>query len=1601
MGLLPLLAASLAFAEPTGCPAFEIEQPRARTGAVVDASEFGFSETNDLNGAAIGRALAAARERNACGIRLAPGRYRCFDRTGIAVEGFEDFTFDGAGALLVFRRPPEADRDAASRPSSNFLIRNCRRMRFGNLAVDWDWDTDPLASFARLVDTHEDAADNESYADFEFVDYAQHPFHGRTVPVQTIMPMAESKDGFAADLGSCYFGQDEGHTGAKSLWLSPIRLRVWPAVRPDAADAVVKEHCLRHYKAKSNRYAVSAWSKAKGRLFRLAHRYYGKGAFVMDSCEHLTMRDIRIFSAFGMGFVTKGRQHHWQLVDCRIAPPDGVLRPITTTADANHVVNSLGWAKLIRFSVTMNQDDLSNFHDLVSAAKRVAPRTLAFTHARGNRYFRAAVGDRVELRQLNYEATGLHATIVEASEKKLVLDRDVPPAKHESYILFNEGYSTDHLVMRDCVFSNCTGRCCFMGNDITVENCVFRGALGLPLKFQAAFMLTEWAEGHGCTNVVVRGCTFEDCQRKLTPSYGKTVAETFVGRNLRVSYEAGGFDLPTAYGIVSGLLFEKNRWIAPRAPIAQVFCAENVCFRDNEVDLREPADGRFLPNRGEVVVERSRNVSVEPLRPIGADAGPFPPFGAVPEKERLPRGATLSVAKDGSFLVDGKPRYLTATLFYGGADECGIHTSGYPDGLKWLYEGIPGYEGLQRLGIDAVGFESGREWMREISPTAAAKWKMSGCLPATDYFAPAFAGQLPPYVDFTAAEWGHGGMLAKDNPQLPPEAWTVGRNHWVPYSVFHPQGRAIWLTMWRTMAERYSKLPTPPYCYELMNEPSVFDTGDCAKALFRASGRPDDKVEYLKFVEGTFASLVAEGVKTIHDVQPDAKVTLQPCGLRHVGVNVYDVCTKLDVVCSQTGGGMIPEAHMLRALADGKPIVDGETYIGSTRLSVRNALVRQFQRGFNASYTFKWSRRPRDWARGGDAEKEIPLAKRLSGYYYLNPYVVPADALVGFRMAKRDAMDVGEFFIPRDRGTPRRIAVLYSNPTERLALLYGHVCNQLFDKTVNELEYAHLNPDVIFEEQLREDPERLSRYRVLVAAGVEAVYPETPGRIRAWQASGGRLVQVGERMALDEKGKPNGETYPGATFVEADGVPAEALGRRLAELAASAGVLPTCETRGASKVEVTDAVRGGLFAWIVASQAVAPQKTLFRPARRGEMTITVRNEQDGDGRMVSRRREIVPDADGAFPLLLRPRECNLIVSGPRTEILRRYGEGDDVAWLEPLSAADAAAAADRSLEADRAAKMTKSGGYRVRANLTHQFDLRREANVRKLTDALWGLHEIEGVPFGFIRTDQNFFRDAVALEGEKKSVSLPLEGKVLHLYFAYAGDFTGTVGFADGTEVEFAAPKGVGERMRVWRWTSPRCDKDVRRVALRSDRAILYAVTAEQPAPKTAVIAPEMVKSVRSFSGKNLEPKYEHGVLSLLHGKTACSWTGANMKIAEPIALPSGCRKAWLAMEVNRLPNRFGAYVAALGLQINVALESPEGKVFARRYDTPKRDDLATDFFVTDDEPLTWETVFLELPAKPLAEGARIKEISFQYKNKSGETDPSPLALANLRVEGE
>ena len=600
----------------TGAPALVVERPRALRGPTLRAADFGLSEASTTNAAAIARALAACRRLKARRLELAPGTYRCFDEPGIVIRDFTDFTFDGKGAVLVFRRPAEYRCQPQSElilDKGNVLVQRCTRTEVGNFTMDWDWARDPLAAFVRVVARHEDAARPErSWVELAFVDYDRHPKYPEPVPVQKIMAMDECRTRFRA--GPRFsFGQTEGHFGAKNAWTAPNVLRLWPGIPMEGRNQNPATGF--RFSAKGNLARVRLF-ETNG-LYRLQHCYYGKNGLNLDANAHLTVKDVAVWSCFGMGMVVDGAQHHWLVENFRVAPPTEAAfraaypgaryfpRPISSVSDGHHVARSKGDCRYVNCRWSLNNDDTSNFHDRFTIAVRAADRVLDIVNRRGADYFRAAPGTVLELRRPNFApvgAAGFRAKLVRVAGNRLHVDRDLPAQQGPCFLVWDRTYGTDRVTMKDCVFEDGGFRNIFSPSDLTLEGCVFRRTAGVPVRFIADYRSDLWCEGMGATNLVVRNCLFEDtCV--LNPKEPCISAVCVTPTDWDVGEVDKGF-------VAGGLLVEGCRFVNPGGYVLDLPCGRNVVYRNNVVELGPRA--RDNPGQaGKLNVAGAENVRVE------------------------------------------------------------------------------------------------------------------------------------------------------------------------------------------------------------------------------------------------------------------------------------------------------------------------------------------------------------------------------------------------------------------------------------------------------------------------------------------------------------------------------------------------------------------------------------------------------------------------------------------------------------------------------------------------------------------------------------------------------------------------------------------------------------------------------------------------------------------------------------------------------------------------------------------------------------------------------------------------------------------------------
>lgn len=558
---------------PTGAREFEVELPRGK-GAVVNAADFGLNERVENAATIINSALAHCKKIGASKLVLPKGRYKCFDATSIMLEGFEDFTLDGNGSLLVYQSDsvkqmrPQWDK-ALESGVSNIKIRNCKRVRVANLDFDWDWERDPLAGFAKVVGRNADP--ENPYVDFQFFQYEKYPTYGRKTPTVVITPYRADFSAFAEDAAGVWggdpapLGAGEGTSGFPNEWISPNTIRIyfnyWTIGAPKVAAERVKQF-------------------REDLPYRIIHYYYGKNAFDMFSNRHLTLENIRIFSCRGHAFQVDGEQQFWQYVNVKIMPPDDPRRALSCSADHHHIVNSRGFMKMIGCEFSMGTDDVGNFHDRSFVMKKAGEKTLESANARGLAFFDANVGDEISLRDGDYANTGYVGKIASIDGERITFDKPLPDSPDGIFVCFNTRFDTRNIIVRDCKFVRHGARgLLILAKDVLIENTLFeREQLG-ALKLETGYTFNQWCEGTGVDNVVVRNCTFRNSNLRGIKSHG-------FARDIQISayIEKDPSTKEPKTPVITNALFENNKFYETAGVVAVASACENIIFRNNRIE---------------------------------------------------------------------------------------------------------------------------------------------------------------------------------------------------------------------------------------------------------------------------------------------------------------------------------------------------------------------------------------------------------------------------------------------------------------------------------------------------------------------------------------------------------------------------------------------------------------------------------------------------------------------------------------------------------------------------------------------------------------------------------------------------------------------------------------------------------------------------------------------------------------------------------------------------------------------------------------------------------------------------------------------------------
>jgi hypothetical protein len=492
----------------------------------------------------------------------------------------------------------------------------------------------------------------------------------------------------------------------------------------------------------------------------------------------------------------------------------------------------------------------------------------------------------------------------------------------------------------------------------------------------------------------------------------------------------------------------------------------------------------------------------------------------------------------------------------------------------WIYEELPEARSLCRLGFnsasitmpgppfwDAVGYKAKSSDQQDPSQLAAMVRRVG----------------LPFYLDAVCWPWTLGKPASDPRKtSLPPEAFTTGQNHWVPYRIVGP-GRDAWLKMWQIYAARYRDAGARVLMFELFNEPAYVDYGPEHRAEFatwlknrhgslsalneawhsqfqswdEAATVSDDKkakkiagqiLDYDDYLSTRFTDLVRAGVKQVQTILPNTLVGVQPMGgyTLHPRESAWKhrLVEEETVVITPTGGGRwspggvamraVPtvlespmagaplENDLLLALAGSKMIYDNETYLrGQTARDTRNRLWEHVVSGLDGLSIFSWSKRGWMWWKGRDA---IVTEADKYPYSSLNPLARRTDALRGILDFATEIQPLADRVLPKPWGPAPRIALLHSWPQAR----QWNVDPTGRDKTAQyhaALRYAHWHAALLPSDRALAG-EGLANLDVLIAGGIRVVEPELPAKLETFVRGGGVLVVGEEPLAEDLYGRP-------------------------------------------------------------------------------------------------------------------------------------------------------------------------------------------------------------------------------------------------------------------------------------------------------------------------------------------------------------------------------------------------------------------------------------------------------------------------------------------------
>lgn len=547
-----------------GVSAVDFTIPEPEPTEVVKGADFGFSTEADDNSGAWASAIAYLRDHPGTTLEIEEGVYKMAN--GVSISGLNNCVIDGGGSVFLFCI------------RSFFSVSECELLEIKNFTVDWDYETTgyPTTSVVRIRDRSKTDDPNTDKVEYEFF-LIEDASYAMDQPWDSMMNM---------DPESLTVGVvgGQGDKFSVSWWHKSKEL-----TEPNVITAMIDPSITLN----------------EGEVWLIKHYNYSPPAFSQGSGTNITYKDITIHSGPGGAIYLSGQNTHHIHIDgvtLGLNPENSDHIRMSATADALNFKNTGGYIIVENCDIGYQGDDCVNIHSTPGITEFVYANEIEMIVRNGNNFY---VGCEVGFKRAsNFIEHEFTATVTGyeylSSEEygqhyRMILDKDVPSDIEENWIIYNKSNNGDNYIIRNSYFHENRARGLLLGSpNGLVENCRFYRhqlpAINISLDHGS-----QWIEGTGVNNLIIRNNIFEECN--------------LTGKDAYINISAGS-DFGTGGMILSpecfyNLLISNNTFINPKSAIIMARSVSELAIVGNTIKNPDEIKNIFdpeeiFPNRGRI-----------------------------------------------------------------------------------------------------------------------------------------------------------------------------------------------------------------------------------------------------------------------------------------------------------------------------------------------------------------------------------------------------------------------------------------------------------------------------------------------------------------------------------------------------------------------------------------------------------------------------------------------------------------------------------------------------------------------------------------------------------------------------------------------------------------------------------------------------------------------------------------------------------------------------------------------------------------------------------------------------------------------------------------